>query len=278
MPPDAIDSLYEVPPAEFVKARNALVKSLKSGGQREAAERAAKLTRPTASVWASNQVARRDPKLVARLTDATEKLQGGVARDKARYAAAINTHRELLNELRQRIEAVLQDGGLRDAPATVGAAVQNFRSGLMDERLRPLLERGRLEEDVGLDAGGGVFGVAALGSAVEEEKEEDEPKKEPRAPAHRADHDGHARERERERREHERARAKARAEAERRVHALREAADAAAARRTKQEAAVAAARRELDAAERELRDAQAAEQKAAAALATAQADLEKLPA
>ncbi len=270
---DQIDSLYEVPPAEFVKARNALVKSLKAAGQREAADRAAKLTRPTASVWATNQVARRDAKLVAHLADATEKLQGGVARDKARYAAAINTHRGLLNEVRQRIEAVLHEGGLRDAPATVAAAVQNFRSGLMDERARPLVEGGRLEEDVGLEAGGGVFGltIPAFDEALNDPGHQTAARS---APQRHGEHAGAAREQ--ERREQERAAAKARTEAERRAHAARKAVDAAETARAKHEAAVAAARAELERAERALDVARGSEKDARSALAAALAVLESL--
>lgn len=279
MASDEIDSLFQVLPAEFVKARNALAKSLRGAGQRQAAERVAKLTRPTASVWATNQVARRDSKLVQRLAEATEHLQGGVAHGKDRYAAAINAHRELLNELRARIESVLRAGGLRDAPATVAAAMQNFRSGLTDESVRAVIEGGRLQEDVGVDAGGGVFGLSAPASDSESESE-------PSAPAHRAaakpaperraDHDGHARERERERREQERAAAKARAEGERRVHAAKKVADAAQAARVKHESAVAAARAALERAERARDAAQTSEEEAKRALAAEQTALDKL--
>ena len=231
-------------------------------------------------MWASNQVARRAADLVAQLADATARLQGGVTRDREKYAAAINHHRELLNQVRERVEAILADAGLRAAPATVAAAVQNFRTGLMDAHTRPLLLHGRLTEDVGLEAGAGLFGLAnAFASA------DDEPRRRRRTRSTEAAGDARRRcesararrrEEERERREHERALAKARAEAERHVHALRKAAQAASAAREKQEFAVASARRELASAERTLAEVRAAEQKAAAALADAQSALERL--
>jgi hypothetical protein len=276
-PADPLDSLYEALPAEFVKARNALVKSLKAAGQREQSEAAAKLSRPTASVWVTNQIARHAPDLVERLAEATARLQGGAPRDRERYAAAINTHRELLNEVRAKVDETLQRAGLRVAPPVIAAAVQNFRAGLMDEAAREALQQGRLQDDVPLDAGGGLFGAGILAPVADDEPEPARVHHPPAKPAH--DHQARADEkaRERERREQERALAKARADAERRVHTVRKTADAATAAREKQEDAVASARREVERAERALAAAQAAESEAQAALAAAQAELEKLP-
>ncbi len=275
MAADPTDPLYEALPAEFVKARNALVKSLKAGGQREQADRAAKLPRPTASVWATNQVARHASELVERLAEATARLQGGVPRDRERYAGAINAHRELLNEVRAKIEETLGGAGLRVAPPVIAAAVQNFRAGLMNDAIRPVLQQGRLEHDVPLNADEGLFGLAAMlpaGDAGPPARAHHAPPAPDRHP--RADQKA----RERERREQQRALDKARAEGERRVQRLRRAADAAGAARAKQEAAVASARRDLERAERALAEAQAAENDSRAALAEAQADLDKLPA
>jgi len=275
---DPLDSLYDVLPAEFVKTRNALVKSLKAAGQREQAARAAKLARPTASVWVTNQVARRAPQLIERLADATARLQGGMPRDRDRYAAAINTHRELLNEVRAKIDETLHGAGLRAAAPVSAAAVQNFRAGLMDDSARASVQKGRLEHDVALDAGGGLFAAGALVPAAEDEP----PARAPHAPAKAAARDQRAHDgekaRERERRDQARALAKARADAERRVHALNKAASAAAATRARHEDAVASARRDLERAERALAAAQAAESQAREDLAAAQTQLEKLPA
>jgi hypothetical protein len=270
MPPDPADSLYEALPAEFVAARNALVKSLRAQGQRAEADRVSKMARPTASVWASNQVARHASDLVSRLADVTARLKGGIQRDRDRYAAAINEHRELLNQLRERTEKVLADRGLRVAPPVIAAAVQNFRAGLSDEAVRPALEGGRLEHDVGLEAAGALFGMTAVD--VPSAPAAAAPPPPPVAPpADRSTGDG-----ERERREHERALAKARAEAERRVTALRKSVETAARARATHEAAVDHARRQLETAEHALAAAQAAEREAAAASAAAESELKKL--
>ncbi len=204
MTSDPADSLYETLPAEFVKARSALVKSLKAQGQRAEADRISRMARPTVSVWATNQIARRASDLVARLADVTRRLQGGLQRDRDRYAAAINEHRELLNQLRERAEKVLGEGGLRVAPPVIAAAVQNFRTGLADEAVLPLLVRGRLEHDVGLEAGDGLFGMTAVDVGPEPA-----PPSRP-SPPPRPSHAGEHRDLERERHEQARALAKAR--------------------------------------------------------------------
>jgi hypothetical protein len=275
---DAADSLYETAPAEFVKARNALVKSLKAQGQRDEADRISRMVRPTASVWATNQVARRAADLIERLADVTNRLQGGVQRDRDRYAAAINEHRELLNQLRARVEELLAGAGLRGAPPVIAAAVQNFRAGLMDDAIRPLLLRGRLEHDVPLDAGGALFGMSALDLGAPPP-----PPPAARHPHGARDHAGgrkHEDEqaRERERREQARALARARADAERRVHGLRKTAESAAHARAKRESEVDHARRQLAGAEHALAAAQSAEREALAAVDAAEAELKKLPA
>jgi hypothetical protein len=270
MTSDPADSLYETLPAEFVKARTALVKSLKLQGQRAEADRVSRMARPSASVWASNQISRHAVDLVARLADVTARLQGGIQRDRDRYSAAINEHRELLNQLRERAEEVLGERGLRVAAPVIAAAVQNFRAGLADGAVRPLLERGRLERDVGLEAGG-LLGMS-LGDPG--------PEPAPAAPPAATPPSGHPAsdvQAERERREQARALAKERADAERRVHALRKSAEAAAAARARQESEVDGARQRLESAARALVTAQAAEREAAAALATAESELEKLP-
>jgi hypothetical protein len=55
--PDPVDDLFVVPPEEFVAARNALVKQLRAGGDRERAAEVAALRRPSVPDWALNVVA-----------------------------------------------------------------------------------------------------------------------------------------------------------------------------------------------------------------------------
>src|SRR5690606_28921785 len=82
------DDLYGLPPSEFVAARDALAKRLRSGGDKERAAAVKALRRPSAPAAALNAAARARPELVeaalsaaAELREATESAVGGSAAD-----------------------------------------------------------------------------------------------------------------------------------------------------------------------------------------------------
>ena len=70
-----LDDLYAALPADFTRARNDLAQRLKQAGQVEAAERVKQLRKPTVTLWAVNQLARRHPDDVRALLDAGEQLR-----------------------------------------------------------------------------------------------------------------------------------------------------------------------------------------------------------
>jgi hypothetical protein len=67
--------LAEVPPDEFVQARNALVKQLRGQGQAEEARRVAALRRPSAVLFIVNQLGRRAAGAVADLIESTRRAK-----------------------------------------------------------------------------------------------------------------------------------------------------------------------------------------------------------
>ena len=69
-PDTRVDQLYDLPPGEFTAARNALAKALRAEGQRDDADRVAKLRRPTIAAWAINQAVRHHRDRVDALVDA----------------------------------------------------------------------------------------------------------------------------------------------------------------------------------------------------------------
>ena len=90
-----LDSLYAAPLDEFVAERDALAKRLRADGDREAADRVKALRKPSAAVWAVNQLARRQQKdyralLEAgdRLREAQEQVLGGESPAKLQEAAS----------------------------------------------------------------------------------------------------------------------------------------------------------------------------------------------
>jgi hypothetical protein len=94
--------LYGVLPAEFVPARNALAKRLKTEGKRELAGAVGKLRRPTPAAWAVNQLSRNDRGSVEELLRRGEQLRAAQARALAGAPA-----RELRDAGRARREALV---------------------------------------------------------------------------------------------------------------------------------------------------------------------------
>lgn len=148
MPDRKRSPLADVPPAQFVAARDALVRELRAQGKAAEARTVAALRRPSVPVWVVNQLARRDPAAVDKLIDVTRRLAaaqagGGGLRE------LMEEQRKLLAGLSADAEKVLAEAGVRGAPelerrvrATLqGAAArepQKLRGGELEEELEPL--------------------------------------------------------------------------------------------------------------------------------------------
>jgi hypothetical protein len=144
------DRLYGLPLEEFVRARNALAARLRKAGHADAAAGIAALRKPSAPLWAINQLARKDPGVVTRLLDATDALRKAqLGRDRggdpgARAAA----QRTALEELVDRAAALLHPDG-SDVPAdTRGRLSASVLGAAADRHLREDLRHGRLAEEL----------------------------------------------------------------------------------------------------------------------------------
>ncbi len=155
---DRLRDLFGVPPAEFVAARDALAKELRAGRREAEASEVASLRRPTAPVWAVNQLARRAPAEVEELLDSSERVQKaqlrGAGGDELR--AAMAGQRAALAKLERGAEQVLRGAGLQASPGairTVQSTLQAAATGSreMRERLRNGTMREALEP-AGFDA------------------------------------------------------------------------------------------------------------------------------
>lgn len=71
-----VEELYLLPPAEFIKARDALVAEARKEGEKDTAKTIAALRRPTAAAFVSNLLVRRRPEGVRALLDLGEALRG----------------------------------------------------------------------------------------------------------------------------------------------------------------------------------------------------------
>jgi hypothetical protein len=152
------DPLADVPPGEFVRARNALVKELRAAGKTAQARALAARRRPSPSVWAINQLARRAPAPLAALAAAGKAL---AAAQRAILGGEPPARmRDAERELRAAIAAALEQLDGLSAPARRRAADTLRAAALADDATRAALRAGVLEADLdpatGFEALGGV--------------------------------------------------------------------------------------------------------------------------
>ncbi|MGQ0802505.1 MAG: hypothetical protein ACT4PI_01390 [Actinomycetota bacterium] len=125
---DVPDDLADVPPEEFVAARDELVERLKAEGKADQAAEVKKLRRPTVPQWIADQVRRhhRDDidALRAALRDvATAQEAAIISGDRDALRDATSTRRDAVNAVGRAAEQVLarngRPGQLRDEVARV---------------------------------------------------------------------------------------------------------------------------------------------------------------
>jgi hypothetical protein len=142
-----VDDLFTAAPEEFVAARNALAKSLRASGQKEAAAEIAGLRRPTVSDWALNVVAHRHPDAVAALLDAAAELRriqaGAIEGRGGDVRGALGTMRAAATAVHRQADDVLAGAG-RDRGAQAAAITGRLAEVAANEEIAEQLRAGRL--------------------------------------------------------------------------------------------------------------------------------------
>jgi hypothetical protein len=142
--PDTPDELADVPPEEFVAARDELAKRLKAEGNAEEAAAVKKLRKPTVARWVTEQVRRRHTREV----DALREASADVAQ--AQEAAVTRGDRDALRDATAK---------RRTAAEAVGRAVDE----VLASSGRPVQYRDEavsaIESDVNADIATGTFGL-----------------------------------------------------------------------------------------------------------------------
>jgi hypothetical protein len=151
---DLLAALYATLPAEFVAARDRVATELKQAGRAEEAARVKALKRPTASVWAVNQLARQESDGVAELLALGERvhgherqvLRGGAA---AGYLDDARLVRQRAAQLTRRAEALLTAAGLAASTAVGRRILQTLQAAALgDGDARAALAAGTLGDDL----------------------------------------------------------------------------------------------------------------------------------
>ena len=287
---DEIARLLAVPLGDFVEERKRLSASLKSLGRRDEAQAIAKLAKPSAALWAINQLARREPAAIRRLGELTAVMQAGPRHAPDEYAQRLAEHRDVLRALRAAAEGILAEAKIGVSPALLERILHTLRAGMADDETRAAIEKARLLAEVGeldftslLSAQPAGAGVAARAPAPRPAPKTETPKTQQTphdrtADDERQEEKARAHEAAARAREEEQERARARAAAAREAEQLRGKADALRKRVRDDERAVEAAQRALIEAEERLDKARLESEqlertlKAAQAAARGQAD------
>jgi hypothetical protein len=276
---ELLEPLYAAAPREFVAERARVAAALKAAGRGDDARRVAKMKRPSASVWAVNQLARQAGDeieallaLGARLRKGERVLLGGG--DAAGFMEEARTARQKVAALARQAEAIVEQGGQKPTLALgrkIAATLQ--AASLGDDETRARLQAGRLDQDLAPPSSFGAEGAdlsgalaASLGSAKPKTSAKTHATKTSRAETH-----AHA--------AAERKHADERTHADERKHAAAERKRAAADLRTQRRAQAAARKhaatlaRAATAAERAVAERARAVEHARAAVERAEADL-----
>jgi hypothetical protein len=154
--------LYGLALDEFIPARAALAKSLRSDGQRDEADRVSKLRKPSVAAWAVNQLVRTQPRDIASLFEAGDELQAAQAEllgkrgDAKSLQAAVARERDAVSRLVERAHGLLESDGQPPSQTILDRISQTLEAAALDEDARGVVEAGCLGRElqhIGLGSG-----------------------------------------------------------------------------------------------------------------------------
>src|SRR5437763_835736 len=151
----ALERLYAVAPRDFTRARNTLAAELRQARELDAAREVARLRRPSAPLWAVNQLARHARPARERFLDAVDRLRRTQLSDPGGAMEAMRAERVQLEALVQRAEQALTDVGYSPSAEARRRISDTLLGAAADRRHAEALMHGRLTEEVhapGFDA------------------------------------------------------------------------------------------------------------------------------
>ena len=172
-----LERLYAVAPKEFTRARDALAAELRAANDAEGARAVARLRRPSTTLWAVNQLARRARPALDRFLDAVDALRRTQLSDPRAAADAMRAERAQLDALVRRAEEALAEAGYAasgDARRRIGDTLLGAGA---DRAHADALRHGRLAQELqapGFDALAGPATLRVLEGGVRQREREAE--------------------------------------------------------------------------------------------------------
>jgi len=141
---EIVRELYVLPPADFVAARNELVRAARAAGSREIAERLQHLRRPTRSAWLVNVLAR-DSAAMRRLSTLGKELRDAqTGLDSTQLRTLSEQRRRLITDLVEQAQAHASDAGLRLTATVLSEVEATLQAALVDLAGALTIRNGRL--------------------------------------------------------------------------------------------------------------------------------------
>ena len=164
--PEAAIALFRTPPDRFIAERDALVKELRAAGRDEDAAAVKALRKPTATVWALNQLADREPDALSAVFEAGRSLRAAqsdaIAGSSSNELVEAGTaRRSAVGRLTAATVAILDEGGHRGAAQTDAIATA-LEAASVDADIGAELAAGTLEKVPTASSDMGFGGLPAM--------------------------------------------------------------------------------------------------------------------
>ena len=150
----SLDALYAASPQDVRRRAGARGGGAEAAGRSDEARAIGKMKRPSASVWAVNQLARRAADEIEELLALGASLRAGERAllrggDAAGFMEEARTARQKVAALARRAEAIVEEGGQKATLALSRKIAQTLQAASIgDDATRARLQAGRLEEDL----------------------------------------------------------------------------------------------------------------------------------
>src|SRR5262245_9921378 len=162
LPDDAVTKLYAVPLDAFTRERNALAAALAKNNRAAEAKAIRQLRRPSASLWAANQLAHTDAERLEAYLEGVTEVRRSQLRDPRAAAEGLARQRRELHHLVRRAGDLLARDGVRATPDTLRRISDTLLGAAVDADRADELRHRRLQQELAapgfevLAGGGGV--------------------------------------------------------------------------------------------------------------------------
>jgi colicin import membrane protein len=148
LPEDAIARLYAVPLGAFTRERDALAATLAKNDRAAEARAVRQLRRPSAPLWATNQLAHAEADRLEAFLDGVAEVRKTQLRDPRAAAEGLARQRRELQQLVRRAGELLMKQGSRATPDAVRRISDTLLGAAVDRQHADELRHGRLTREL----------------------------------------------------------------------------------------------------------------------------------